>query len=163
MVSMLKNSYCTITYFLLQLDDWVLCRIYKKYTNGSKVGLCEVDGLSIEEDLPSLLDIQQHNMNAISKFNVYNEIDPLLEEASHQQIQPLVGYSNQYMQHDQSCYTTPRNGALLMTSPLLDPEGYSFKGGSINLPNLNQKNPNQLPQPISREPCYQWSFNNAKN
>ena len=159
MVYMLKTSY-TITYFLLQLDDWVLCRIYKKYT---KVGQCEVDGLSIEEDLPSLLDIQQHNTNAISKFNVYNEIDPLLEETSHPQIQPLIGYSHQYMQHDQSCYTNSRNGTLLMASPLQDLDGYIFKGGSVNLPNLNQKNPNQLPQPISLEPCYQWSLNNATN
>ena len=70
----------------MQLDDWVLCRIYKKNTQASRIdeSIKEDDNTStcVEQVLSSLPNTQDHRTGSLPKmdsFCGFNDIDPFFE------------------------------------------------------------------------------------
>ena len=70
----------------MQLDDWVLCRIYKKNTQASRIdeSIKEDDNTSacVEQVLASLPNTQDHRVDSLPKmdsFCGFNDVDPFFE------------------------------------------------------------------------------------
>lgn len=104
----------------LRLDDWVLCRIYKKNSHVSKVvGSKErEDSSGVEDVLASLPDIQDQKLGVLPKlgsFSVLADADPFLESILLEPEAANYAASQQQQQLDGSRNSILRGGANFMS------------------------------------------------
>ncbi|KAI5075663.1 hypothetical protein GOP47_0009739 [Adiantum capillus-veneris] len=105
----------------LRLDDWVLCRIYKKNSQGTTTskpcGSKDSDEQSsscVEEVLASLPDVpEQRTLPKIGSFGMLQDGDHFLDSILSEPESNLTNVNNPHQQQHLQQYEKYRNGAML--------------------------------------------------